>query len=195
MQKLSMHSTQTPADPRDILTHDCSLDFVAKTSDISFMPSYWQETGSVFDRLLFRLDEEHQLKAQVAEEGKRKRSVTSGSEVNNGKKTTGIKDLEDRDADRAEKREPASVDAVAREADDGKPKDDNARPGPTSANNSVIFVREGGSVKVPELKVFGDKTMNDLLKWAPDLQNNMNDKTPVIVHRFVTVNLEVMMKQ
>jgi hypothetical protein len=75
-----------------------------------------------------------------------------------------------------------------------KPKDDRDKPGSATDNNSVIFVREGGSVKVPELRVLGDGTMNQLVRMMPDLQNNMNDKTPVILHRFVTVPLEDQMK-
>lgn len=159
-----MHSTQISNDPRDILKHDCSLDFVskdAKTSknnanenDIAFMPNYWQEASQVFDQLVYSLNEQQELK---------RKSTTP---------------------------------AKTKDAKDGKKQNaQSARSDPSSDDNSVIFKREGGSVKVPELKALGDGTMNQLVRMMPDLQNNMNDKTPVILHRFVTVPLEDMMKQ
>lgn len=78
----------------------------------------------------------------------------------------------------------------AKMATTSKKKDD-----PDNQDSSVLFVREGGSVKVPELRVLGDGTMNQIVRMIPDLHNNMNDKTPVFVHRFVTVPLEKAMEQ
>lgn len=153
-----MHSTQIPDDPRDILKHDCSLDFVENLSDLAFMPNYWQEASNVFDQLVYSLNEQQDVK---------------------GKKTSTSKTTET-DDDKKNKSK--------------KKKRDNHVPDPSTDNNSVIFVREGGSVKVPELRVLGDGTMNQLVRMMPDLQNNMNDKTPVILHRFVTVPLEDMME-
>lgn len=153
-----MHSTQISDDPRDILKHDCSLDFVENLSDLAFMPNYWQEASNVFDQLVFSLNEQQEIKA---------------------KKTSHPKATVDDNDDKKKNKK--------------KPRDYHV-PDPPTDNNSVIFVREGGSVKVPELRVLGDGTMNQLVRMMPDLQNNMNDKTPVILHRFVTVPLEDMME-
>lgn len=144
-----MHSTQISDDPRDILKHDCSLDFVENQSDFAFMPTYWGEAASVFDQLLHDLNEQQNMKA----------NTTS-----------------------------------AKPNDDNKNKEDLRGSDPSTEGSSVIFVREGGSVKVPELRVLGDGAMNHVLRMMPEMRNNMNDKTPVILHRFVTVPLEDMME-
>ena len=59
---------------------------------------------------------------------------------------------------------------------------------------AVVYKRTGGTIEVPDLAYLGDFT-KDLVKWIPNLQSNMNDKSPVVVHRFVTVPLEDAMDQ
>ena len=59
---------------------------------------------------------------------------------------------------------------------------------------AIIYKRTGGSIEVPDLAYLGDFT-KDLVKWIPNLQSNMDDKCPVVVHRFVTVPLEDAMDQ
>jgi hypothetical protein len=59
---------------------------------------------------------------------------------------------------------------------------------------AVVYKRTGGSIEVPDLAYLGDFT-KDLVKWIPKLQTNMDDKCPVVVHRFVTVPLEDAMDQ
>jgi hypothetical protein len=59
---------------------------------------------------------------------------------------------------------------------------------------AMIFKRNKGSIKVPDLEFLGDFT-RDLVRWIPNLQSNMNDKSPVVVHRFITVPLEDAMDQ
>jgi len=59
---------------------------------------------------------------------------------------------------------------------------------------AMVYKRTGGVIKVPDLSFLGDFT-RDLVKWIPNLQSNMNDKSPVVVHRFMTVPLEDAMDQ
>lgn len=59
---------------------------------------------------------------------------------------------------------------------------------------AMVYKRNGGSIQLPDLSYLGDFT-RDLVKWIPNLQSNMNDKSPVVVHRFVTVPLEDAMDQ
>jgi hypothetical protein len=59
---------------------------------------------------------------------------------------------------------------------------------------AVVYKRTGGSIEVPDIAYLGDFT-KDLVKWIPKLQSNMDDKCPVVVHRFVTVPLEDAMDQ
>lgn len=59
---------------------------------------------------------------------------------------------------------------------------------------AMVFKRNKGSIKVPDLEFLGDFT-RDLVRWIPNLQSNMNDKSPVVVHRFITVPLEDAMDQ
>jgi hypothetical protein len=59
---------------------------------------------------------------------------------------------------------------------------------------AMVYQRTGGSIQLPDLVHLGDFT-RDLVKWIPNLQTNMNDKSPVVVHRFMTVPLEDAMDQ
>jgi len=59
---------------------------------------------------------------------------------------------------------------------------------------AMVYKRTGGTIEVPDFAYLGDFT-KDLVKWIPNLQSNMDDKCPVVVHRFVTVPLEDAMDQ
>jgi hypothetical protein len=72
--------------------------------------------------------------------------------------------------------------------DDGHQSDETDNP------TAMVFKRKTGSIKVPDLEFLGDFT-KDLVRWIPNLQSNMNDKSPVVVHRFITVPLEDAMYQ
>lgn len=62
-------------------------------------------------------------------------------------------------------------------------------------NADIVFERRHGAVNAPDLDMLGQDVMAKLVGIVPGLQDNMNDKTPVIVHRFVTVPLEDAMEQ
>lgn len=61
--------------------------------------------------------------------------------------------------------------------------------------DNIVFERRHGAVNAPDLDMFGQDVMSKLVGAVPGLQDNMNDKTPVIVHGFVTVPLEDAMEQ
>jgi hypothetical protein len=66
--------------------------------------------------------------------------------------------------------------------------DDDADPG------SVKFSRKKGAIKIPGLNMLKDST-KEILRWYPKWQTTIDEKTPVYVHRFVTVPLEDLMDQ
>jgi hypothetical protein len=141
-----MSSEQIPADPVDILNHDCSLRSTEKI-DLSFTPAFYAASSRVFRQLSHDLDEQQHSRARDRGSFIRTKRVEQ--------------DIENEMID-----------------------------SPTA----MVFKRTGGSIDVPELSFLGDFT-KDLVKWIPNLQNNMNDRSPLIVHRFITVPLEDAMDQ
>ena len=61
-------------------------------------------------------------------------------------------------------------------------------------STAITYKRKNGSIKVPAVNMLGD-VAKDLMGMLPSIQSNMNDKSPVLVYRFITVPLEDVMDQ
>lgn len=75
----------------------------------------------------------------------------------------------------------------------GQPKG-RQQSGSAITKGDLRYNRTGGTVNAPITELLGRLT-NQLVQLVPALSRNLNDQTPVVVHRFMTIPLEDIVDQ